>query len=113
MKLTVTFVLLLVLIFNSCEKKNETPDDCIPLKFISLTAENDTIELGGDVRITAEADGDGLVYEWTKTLGVIQGSGESVIFFATPCAVGEIEVTCTVVDRCNKSETMVITIIVL
>ncbi len=113
MKLIVIIILSLLLVCISCEKKNEPPDDCIPLNFISLTAENDTIELGGETQITAVAEGDGLVYEWTKSLGVIQGSGPSVIYVSTPCAVGEIEVTCKVIDRCARSESMIVIIIVI
>jgi hypothetical protein len=113
MKQSVILILLILPAFISCEKKNEIPDDCVPINYISLTAENDTIELGGETRINAEATGDGLVYKWTKTLGVILGSGSSVTYVTTPCAIGEIEVTCKVTDRCRKSETMSVSIIVL
>jgi hypothetical protein len=104
--------ILFVLLF-ACEKKSETPGNCIPINFISLEAENDTIESGSETEIMAEAEGDGLTYEWIKTLGVIEGSGSRVTYIATPCAVGEIEVTCKVIDQCNNSESMTIKIYVI
>lgn len=106
------FSVLYVLIV-SCEKKEELPDNCDPIDFISLVAENDTIESGTETNITAEAEGDGLAYEWTKTLGVIEGSGPSVIYIATPCAIGEIEVTCKVIDECGNSESRTVIILVI
>ena len=113
MKRSGIFILLVLFVFISCEQSNETPDDCMPINFTGLTAENDTIGLGGETVITADAEGDGLLYEWTKTLGVIQGSGPSVTYVTTPCAVGEIEVTCKVTDRCDNSESRTVTIVVL
>jgi hypothetical protein len=97
----------------SCEKGSETPGNCIPINFISLEAENDTIESGSDTDIRAEAEGEGLKYEWTKSLGIIEGSGAQVTYIATPCAIGEIEVTCRVIDKCNNSESMTIKIYVI
>jgi hypothetical protein len=110
--LLIQFSVLFVLL-ASCEKESKTPDNCIPINFISLEAENDTIESGSETGITAEAEGDGLIYEWTKTLGVIEGSGSQVTYIATPCAIGEIEVTCKVIDECDNSESMTVIIIVI
>jgi hypothetical protein len=104
---------ILIVLLASCEKESKTRDDCAPINFISLEAENDTIESGLKTGITAEAEGDGLSYEWTKTLGVIEGSGSYVIYNATPCAIGEIEVTCKVIDECGNSESMTIIILVI
>jgi len=86
---------LLGTLFFSCDKEQEKPENCNPINF------------------AAEAEGDGLAYEWTKTLGVINGSGYSVTYVATPCAIGEIEVTCKVIDICGNSESMTITIQVI
>ena len=103
---------VLCTLFISCDDQ-ERPENCNPINFISLTAENDTIESGGETAVTAEAEGDGLVYGWTKTLGVINGSGSSVVYVATPCATGEVEVTCKVTDVCGNSESVTITIQVI
>ena len=108
----IQFSLLLVLLV-SCEKESKTKTGCIPINFISLEAASDTIESGTETGITAEAEGDGLTYEWTKSLGVIEGSGSQVTYIATPCAIGEIEVTCKVVDECGNSESMTILILVI
>lgn len=110
--LLIQFAVLSVLLV-SCEKESKTRTDCIPINFISLAADNDTIESGSETKVTAEAEGDGLIYEWTKTLGVIEGSGSEVTYIATPCAIGEIEVTCKVIDECNNSESMTLIIIVI
>ncbi len=104
---------LLGALFLACDKEKDKPENCNPIYFYSLTAENDTIESGGETAVTAEAQGNGLVYEWTKTLGVINGSGSSVVYVATPCAIGEIEVTCKVIDVCGNSESMTLTIQVI
>jgi hypothetical protein len=110
--LLIQLSILFALLF-SCEKGSETPENCIPINFISLEADNDTIESGSKTGIRAEAEGDGLIYEWTKTLGIIEGSGAQVTYIATPCAIGEIEVTCKVIDKCNNSESMTIKIYVI
>ena len=113
--LVILFVQLSVLyvLFVSCERQQELPDNCDPINFISLVTENDTIESGTKTKISAEAEGDALTYEWTKTLGAIEGSGDSVIYIATPCAIGEIEVTCKVIDECGNSESMTVIILVI
>ena len=110
--LLIQFSVLFVL-FVSCEKESKTRADCNPINFISLEAESDTIESGTETGITAEAEGDGLSYEWTKALGVIEGSGSQVTYIATPCAIGEIEVTCKVIDECDNSESMTVIILVI
>ena len=104
---------VLCILFVSCEKKGESPDNCNPINFISLEAENDTIESGANTEITAKAEGDGLKYEWTKTLGAIDGAGPTVKYIATPCAIGEIEVTCRVVDECDNSISVSLIIVVI
>jgi len=110
--LLMQFIILFFLLV-SCEKESKTKTDCIPINFISLEAENDTIESGSATGIKAEAEGDRLIYEWTKTLGIIEGSGSSVIYQATPCAIGEIEVTCKVIDECGNSESKTVKIYVI
>ncbi|UCH14784.1 MAG: PKD domain-containing protein [Bacteroidales bacterium] len=105
------FVLYVLLL--SCEGQQELPDNCNPINFISLEAENDTIESGTETIITSEAEGDALTYEWTMTLGIIEGSGSSVTYKATPCAIGEIEVTCKVIDECGNSESKSVIILVI
>ena len=112
-KLILISFFLLSAIFLGCEKEKDKPENCDPINFISLTAVNDTIESGGETGITAVAEGEGLVYEWTKTLGVINGSGSAVTYVATPCAMGEVGITCKVIDICGNSESRTVTIHVI
>ena len=104
---------VLYILFVSCEKKEELRDNCNPINLISLKAENDTLESGTVTEVTAVAEGDGLKYEWTKTLGAIDGNGSTVTYIATPCAIGEIEITCRVVDECGNAKSMSVIIIVI
>jgi hypothetical protein len=112
-KLILISFILLSELFLACEKEKDKPENCDPINFISLTAVNDTIESGGETAVVALAEGEGLVYEWTKTLGVINGSGYTVTYVATPCAIGEVDITCKVVDLCGNSESRTVTIHVI
>jgi len=107
------FILLLV-----CCENNEQTQECIdnPLTFISLTAEHDTLEFGGSIKISALAEGYKLSYEWSATRGYItpiEDKPYEVNYAASPCAVGEITITCTVTDDCNNSKSKDVKIIVL
>jgi hypothetical protein len=104
---------LLSALFLACEKEKDKPENCDPINYLSLTAVNDTIESGGETAVVALAEGEGLVYEWTKTLGVINGSGSTVTYVATPCAIGEVGITCKVIDICGNSESRTVTIHVI
>lgn len=110
------FLLLFILIFVCCENHDQT-QECIdnPLKFISLTAESDTIESGMSTIVTAIAEGYKLSYQWEADRGYItpQNDPNIVKYSASPCAVGEITITCKVIDDCNNSLSKDVKIIVL
>lgn len=109
------FFCLLLLI--SCEN-NEQTQECIdnPINFISLTVENDTIEAGISTFVTAVAEGYEISYEWSATRGYItpvEGKPYVIKYSASPCAVGEITVTCKVTDYCNNSKSRDVKIMVI
>ncbi|KPK80718.1 MAG: hypothetical protein AMS27_16305 [Bacteroides sp. SM23_62_1] len=110
-------LLFCLLISLSCERDEQTPE-CIanPINFISLTAENDTIEAGMSTRIIALAEGYKLTYEWSATRGYItpiEDKTNEVNYAASPCAIGDIFVTCKITDDCNNSISKDVKIIVL
>jgi hypothetical protein len=97
---------LLILI---CCENNEQTQECIdnPINFISLTAENDTVASGMSTIVTAVAEGYKLSYKWSATRGYItpiEGKPNEIKYSASPCAVGEITITCKVTDYCNNSK---------
>ena len=109
-------IIILVTLFFSCE--NENPAGCDghdSLNFISLVAENDTIETGGSTTITATAEGYELSFEWTAEKGFIfPGESDNIVTYtASPCSIGEITITCKATDACENSETKTLIIVVL
>jgi len=98
----------------ACKKdNNNNGNNDIPLVFTSLTAESDTIFSGTSTSITATATGYNLTYSWSATAGNILGSGHEVIYTTPPCVPGINQITCTVKDGNNKTETKNINIVVL
>ena len=97
---------------SSCSKDDDNGGD-LPLVFESLTAENDTIPLGGTSRIVAVASGGNLVYNWSVTAGTILGSGSEVTYTTDPCEPGEHTITCRVEDSRAASETKTVKVFVL
>ena len=99
----------------SCEKDNEninTDDPSQVLVFSSLRSEKYSITAGESTKITATAAGYQIRYLWEASAGNIVGSGSEVTYVASPCHVGENEITCTVSDGNNKSESKSLTIVV-
>ncbi len=113
-KLLIT--ICMVVFFVGC-RDEESKQECLeyPLNFISLIAEQDTIEAGGSSTITATAEGYELSYEWSASQGFIIPGSEAyqVTYSASPCSVGKITITCKVTDACDNSETIRLTIVVL
>jgi hypothetical protein len=110
------FLALLILTAAYCEN-NEQTRECIdnPLNFISLTTESDTIESGMSTLVTAIAEGYKLSYQWEADRGYItpQTAPNVVKYLASPCAAGEITITCKVTDDCNNSLSKDVKIVVL
>jgi hypothetical protein len=87
-----------------------------PINFISLTADNDTIEAGMSTNVKALAEGYKISYEWSATRGYIMpedNKPNEIKYSASPCAVGEIIITCRVTDFCKNSKSKDVTITVL
>ena len=109
-------IILVILSAGACDR-NE-PIGCgnrDPINFVSLTAEHDTIETGGSTSITATAEGYELSFEWTAEKGFIfTGESDNIVTYtASPCAIGDITITCKATDACDNSETKNIIIVVL
>ena len=67
-----------LIIFGACKKN---PGAGSPLKFISLVAADSVVKVNEATTITANATGDGLTYQWTKSYGTFVGSGATVQWF--------------------------------
>lgn len=111
--------IILLLLFTAimgCENNVQT-QECIdnPVNFISLTTVSDSIESGMSTLITAVAEGYKLTYKWEADRGYISPEDEPNIvkYSASPCAIGEIIVTCTITDDCDNSLSKDVKIIVL
>ena len=102
------YILFTSLALASCKKENTIITT--ELKFISLTASEKNIYVGGSTTITAEVEGEGLVYSWSATAGDIIGSGKSVIYAASACCSGSNKITCSVTDAASNSAVNLITI---
>lgn len=114
------YLLLIGIAVASCKKEepepeqitNPTPAPTPVFAFSSLSAENTTIPIGGTAKITASASGENLTYSWSASQGDILGSGSQITYGASNCCAGENEITCTVKDGNNNSDTKKITITV-
>ncbi|MDD3877899.1 MAG: hypothetical protein PHT69_14855 [Bacteroidales bacterium] len=102
-----------IIFLEACKKDNDTQGDTIPLVFSDLKAENDTIYAGTSTSITATATGKDLIYMWSASAGDILGSGNTVTYASPPCVPGINEVSCTVKDNINNTQTKTINIVVL
>jgi len=113
MKQLITLLLLLFVVISCSKDDNggsEDPDQ--PFIFSSLSAEKDTIESGQSTKVTAVASGYRLTYKWSASAGDILGSGNEVVYTASPCHIGKNTITCTVRDGNNVSESKEIFIVV-
>lgn len=107
--------LAVIFAINYACRKEETkpPVDHESLSFISLTAENHTIESGSNTTIKAVAFGYNLTYHWSASIGAILRSGSEVLYTCCPDFYGEVLITCTVKDGYGKSKTKTVTITVI
>lgn len=95
-----------------CSKEEEEQEIPPDLVYYSLEAERDTIAPGGSTTVKASATGTKLEYYWSASLGDIVGEGAEVTYTASPCQVGENEITCRITNG-NQSETKTVEIVVL
>jgi len=116
-----TGLLLIILIFASCEKDDSEGTDgnnggngnnTQQLIFSSLTSDKDTIGFGEIATITAVASGLDLSYSWSATGGSILGSGNEVSYAAGSCQAGANTIACKVTDAYDNSESKEVSIFV-
>jgi len=107
-------LLLLLIAVASCNKDDNggSGDPDQPFVFSSLNAEKDTIESGQSTKVFAVATGYRLNYYWSASAGDILGSGNEVVYTASPCNAGKNKITCTVRDGNNASRSKEIFIVV-
>lgn len=114
MKNLLTFSIFVLLLISACSKDDNggDGDPSQALYFQSLEAEKDTIESGQSTKVYAVATGYKLSYYWSATAGDILGSGDQVVYTASPCHIGKNTISCTVKDGNNASRTKEIEIVV-
>lgn len=109
-------VLAIIFAINYGCRKEEIvppPEDNKSLSFISLTAEDNTIEAGSNTAVKAVAFGYNLTYHWSTSVGAILKSGSEVLYTCCPDFKGEAIITCTVKDGYGNSESKSVTITVI
>ncbi len=112
---SILFSILLIMIFIACENNKESPSEGNPdqlLNFESLVAEDNSLNAGESTLIKANATGYQLSYNWSASAGDLLGTGSEVIYAASPCHAGSNEISCTVIDGHNQSQTKSIIIVV-
>lgn len=113
MKQIITLAIFFALL-SSCSKDEnddfENPDQ--PFIFTSLKTEKDTITSGETTKIFAIASGYKLTYNWAASAGDILGTGNSIIYAASPCHAGRNKITCTINDGNNASQSKELFIVV-
>jgi hypothetical protein len=103
-KLAILLGIIFSLVACGSNNDDEYGDPDQPLVFVSLTADNDTISPGETTKIVAVATGYRLAFTWTKSAGIITGSGNQVFYTVPPCDVGRNRITCKVTDGNYVSE---------
>ena len=90
-------LVLFAIIFYSCAKEKDEPQDTGAIKITSLTT-SDTILVAwiDTATILVVASGDDLDYEWSCNHGTLRGSGTNVKYTAGECCVGLNTITCRV-----------------
>jgi hypothetical protein len=95
---------------NCSKEEEELPVE--DLIFESLVSEKDTIAPGETTNITAVATGSRLSYYWSATLGDILGSGQEIVYAASPCQTGINQITCKIINGNAQSKSKTIDIVV-
>ncbi|MFC2102515.1 hypothetical protein ACFLS7_05930 [Bacteroidota bacterium] len=118
MKLNVIVVLLALTVFSlaGCTKKsNPAPDaNTTYPQFISLTADKDSIKVGGGdpAILTCTASGGNIIYTWEVDLGDIfplNEDGSQVRFTGSECCLGEKYIKCTIAnDKGSLMDTVMV-----
>lgn len=110
-------MLIIFLSLPSCNKNEDdnTPIDTtqLPLEYLSLEIEEDTLPLLATTNVTATATGYQLSYFWSATMGDILGSGKEIQYLAPNCTLGEQVISCKVQDGNGQSETKTVVIFIV
>ncbi len=108
-------LLVLVLGFSSCQKSDADQDtNLIQPRFVSLTADKDTILFGGGdpAILTCVATGSNLSYQWEVDLGDIfpmNPEGSVVRFTGSECCIGNKYIRCTISNELESvSDTVLV-----
>ncbi|MBE0647395.1 MAG: hypothetical protein IH596_06405 [Bacteroidales bacterium] len=105
MKANVFLTLLAITLVSlaGCNKKNNPAPDASTTfpQFVSLTADKDSIKVGGTdpAILTCMASGGNISYTWEVDLGDIfplNEAGSQVRFSASECCLGEKYIKCTI-----------------
>ena len=112
MKNLVPILIFFALLLCNCNK-DEEEEPLQDLIFQSLVAEEDTLVSGEVTNVIATATGSNLSYYWSAFKGDILGFGSEVIYASSPCYLGKNQITCTVTNGNNQSETKTIDIVVI
>lgn len=103
-QLAILLGIIISLVACDSDNGDDYGDPTQPFVFVSLTAEKDTIAPGETTKITAVATGYRLTYTWSKSAGIITGTGSQVSYTVPPCDIGRNRITCKVTDGKNVSE---------
>ena len=104
-KIFLILPVILLFILAACDKKSDNagPDNSgKEFKFVSLVADDTTMTVNDIMKISANATGEGLTYNWSASYGTFIGSGATVQW--TVCHQDRFRVTCEVKDAYNHSE---------
>jgi putative hemolysin len=122
MKQNVIAIILLLVIVSlaGCSKKsNPAPDANTTFpQFISLTADKDSIQVGGadPAILTCMASGGNISYTWEVDLGDIfplNEEGSQVRFTGSECCLGEKYIKCTIAnDKGSIMDTVMVFIFI-
>ncbi|MFH1297850.1 MAG: hypothetical protein ABIJ04_11375 [Bacteroidota bacterium] len=118
MKISQLFVLIIVMfvVSSGCQKKsNPNPDPTTTFpQILSLTADNDSIKVGGTepAILTCIASGGNIAFTWEVDLGDIfplNEEGSVVRFTGSECCLGKKYIKCTVSnDKGSIMDTVII-----
>lgn len=122
MKINVIVVLIAFTVISlaGCTKKNNPAPDASTTfpQFLSLTADKDSIKVGGadPAILTCVATGGNISYTWEVDLGDIfplNEEGSQVRFTGSECCLGEKYIKCTIAnDKGSVMDTVIVYIFI-
>ncbi len=112
---TITLLLLLIIISQSCYKEEVYEDNPFLIKkrvlvFDTLKPLNPSIFIGDTATIEASASGDSLKFEWTAEEGEILPNGNTAKF--TSSNPGNYSISCRIIDNYGNVESKQVSLLV-